>query len=207
MSARIFLLAGAFFAMSACVQLAAPLLKPAISTDASKLEAGNWTLDETHASLVFKISHLGYSNYVGRFEKFTADLKGDPAGAEAAEIAAAIDMTSLDLANDTFAETLMGPDWFDAAQYPTATFRSNAVKRTGDNTAAVSGLLTLHGRTAPVSLDVTFNGGAYDPLRKSQVMGFSARGKIRRSDFGVSKYSGLITDEVAIEIEAEFLKR
>jgi polyisoprenoid-binding protein YceI len=77
----------------------------------------------------------------------------------------------------------------------------------GQAQAAITGNLTLHGVTRPVTLDATFNGGAYDRLRGADVVGFSATTTLNRSAFGVDKFSGLVTDEVTLEIEAEFLKQ
>lgn len=188
--------------LAACASLATPN----VSTEATALRSGDYTLDTRHASLIFKINHLGFSDYVGRFERFDASLDFDATAPEAARVDAIIDMTSLDTANDEFAETLMGPNWFDAAVHPQAVFHSTSVKRTGDNKGLLEGALTLHGVTQPVTLDVTFNGGAQDILRGTYVVGFSAHGTINRDDFGVDRFDGVIADEVKIEIEAEFEK-
>lgn len=104
------------------------------------------------------------------------------------------------------ASALMGPGWFDTAVFPQAVFKSTSVTLTGDTTATVSGDLTLHGITAPIVLDATFNGAAFDRLR-GNVIGFSATTQIDRTQFGVSKFSGLLANEVKIEIQAEFIKQ
>ena len=194
-------------ALSGCTSLLAPLVKPDVSAEISAVEAGDYVMDTAHASILFKIDHLGYSTYIGRFEAFEAKLSGDPANPGGASVEAAIDMTSLDIANDAFATELMGPDWFDAAAFPTASFVSTKVEMIGQAQAAITGNLTLHGVTRPVTLDATFNGGAYDRLRGADVVGFSATTTLNRSAFGVDKFSGLVTDEVTLEIEAEFLKQ
>ena len=197
----------AALALGGCSSLVAPLLKPKLSAEITALPAGDWKLDPAHAALIFRINHLGYSDLIGRFETFDASLTGDPDDPAAARAEAVIDMTSLDIANDAFASELMGPKFFDTAQYPQAAFRTLAV-RPGENGAAeVDGELTLHGQTRPVTLDLQFNGTAFDPIRGAQVAGFSAIAVIDRKDFGISAYSGLVTDEVRIEIEAEFLKQ
>jgi polyisoprenoid-binding protein YceI len=183
------------------------LLKPNVSTDIAQVKAGDYTLDKTHAAVLFRINHLGYSTYIGRFELLDASLTGDASDPAGSSAEAVIDMTSLDVANDAFATELMGPDWFDADAFPQAVFRSISVTLTGDTTATVSGELTLHGVTAPVSLAATFNGAAFDRLRGADVVGFSATTQIDRTEFGVSKYSGLLADEVEIEIQAEFIKQ
>lgn len=200
---RRLLLIVAASALSACASLVAPN----VSTEPVALRAGGYRLDPHHASLLFKINHLGFSNYVGRFERFDASLDFDTADPSAAVIDASIDMTSLDIADDEFAATLTGPDWFDAARFPQAVFRSTSIVTTGDNKGTMTGDLTLHGVTHPVTLEVTFNGGAQDILRGGYVVGFSAHGTINRDDFGVDRFDGVISDEVKIEIEAEFEKK
>ena len=196
-----------FALLAACTSVMAPLLKPDVSTAITRVKAGDYALDPAHAAVLFRIDHLGFSTYIGRFETFDASLTGDAADPAGSSIEAVIDMTSLDVANAPFAAELMGPDWFDAASFPQAVFRSTSVVMTGDTTANVTGNLTLHGVTAPVTLDVTFNGAAYDRLRGADVVGFSAMTTIDRTVFGVSRFSGLVTDTVDIEIEAEFLKQ
>ena len=193
--------------LAACTSVVAPLLKPDVSTQITRVKAGDYALDPEHAAVLFRIDHLGFSTYVGRFETFDASLTGDAADPASSSVEAVIDMTSLDVANAPFATELMGPDWFDAAAFPQAVFKSTSVAMTGDTTATVTGDLTLHGVTAPVTLDVTFNGAAYDRLRGADVVGFSAMTTIDRTEFGVSRFSGLVTDTVDIEIEAEFLKQ
>ena len=193
--------------LAACTSVVAPLLKPDVSTQITRVKAGDYALDPEHAAVLFRIDHLGFSTYVGRFETFDASLTGDAADPASSSVEAVIDMTSLDVANAPFATELMGPDWFDAAAFPQAVFKSTSVAMTGDTTATVTGDLTLHGVTAPVTLDVTFNGAAYDRLRGADVVGFSAMTTIDRTEFGVSRFSGLVTDTVDIEIQAEFLKQ
>ncbi len=190
-------------ALAACASLAAP----AVKTEPAALRSGAYALDKNHASLLFKVNHLNYSHYVGRFERFEASLDFDEAHPEEAKVEAIIDMSSLDVANDAFAATLRGPGWFDTARFPEAVFRTTAISVAGGNRGTMTGDLTLHGVTRPVSLDVVFNGGASDLLRGGYVVGFAARGTIKRQDFGVDKYDRIVGDEVAIEIEAEFVRR
>jgi polyisoprenoid-binding protein YceI len=197
------LLAAAAFSLAAC----ASLIAPDVSPEPAALRSGAYKLDPNHASLIFKVNHLDYSLYVGRFERFDASLDFDEKDPAAAQVEAVIDMTTLDVANDAFAQTLTGPDWFDAERFPQARFRSTAIAVGGANKGAMTGDLTLHGVTRPVTLDVVFNGGARDILRGGYVVGFSARGSIDRSAFGVDAFDGIVGDAVAIEIEAEFVRR
>ena len=193
--------------LAGCTSLVAPVLQPHVTQEVAALEVGDWKLDPAHAALIFRINHLGFSDLVGRFETFDVSLSGDAADPAGARAEAVIDMTSLDMANDDFATQLMGPKFFDAATFPQAVFRTLAVRPGKDGAAKVDGELTLHGVTKPITLDVPFNGPAYDAIRGADVAGFSASTVIDRTKCGVSAYSGLVTDEVRIEIEAEFLKQ
>jgi len=183
------------------------LVKPDVVASSEALRGGSFALDESHAALTFKIDHLGFSNYVGRFEAFSASLDLDEATPEAAQLDVIIEMTSLDVANDAFANTLM-TDWFDTEQFPTARFIATDVTVTGEAMGTITGNLTLHGVTRPVVLDLQFNGGARDLIRgNAYIVGFSATGRIDRSEFGISNLSGIIANEVAISIEAEFIRQ
>ncbi|MEO1241350.1 MAG: YceI family protein [Pseudomonadota bacterium] len=195
----------ALFLCAGCAALA-PVFAPKVNADATALRAGNYSLDPAHASLIFKIDHLGFSTYVGRFNSFDISLDFDENDPTAARVEAVIDMTSLDVANDDFANTLTGSNWFNANRFPEAVFQSTAIKVTGDNRGVMTGDLTLHGVTQPVTLDVTFNGGGSDRLRGAYVIGLSATSEISRRAFGVDRFDGIVGDAVKIEIEAEFLR-
>jgi polyisoprenoid-binding protein YceI len=192
--------------LASCNSLAAAVLKPEVQAASASVPAGDYMLDKAHASILFKIDHLGYSTYVGRFERFEASLTGDSASPESAQVTATVDMTSLNIANPEFAADLMGPDWLDAATYPQASFKTYGLKMVGENEADISGDLTLKGKTQAVIIRARLNGSAYDRLRGADVVGFSATLPISRSAFGIDKYAGLITDEIRLEIEAEFVR-
>lgn len=200
-------LALAALLLSGCGTLTNALLAPRIDPAAINLAPGDFTLDTAHAALVFRINHLGYADYIGRFDRFEASLSGDAANPAQARVEAIIDMSSLNIANPDFAAELMGPNWFDAGAYPQALFRSTAINLTSDMAAQITGDLTLKGITRPITLTAKLNGSAYDPLRRADVIGFSASGDINRADFGIDRFSGLLTETVRIEIEAEFIRQ
>lgn len=193
----------AALAAAGCAALVAPDVSPAPAA----LKPGAYHLDTDHAALLFRVGHLGFSQYVGRFERFDATLDFDEGDPEKAAVEARIEIASLDVANDVFAKTLLGPQWFDAAAFPEARFVSTAIERTGETRGRMKGELALKGRTQPVALEVAFNGGARDILRGGHVVGFSAKGVLSRKAFGVDRLEGIVGDEVAIEIEAEFVRR
>jgi len=195
---------------------ASPAAAPAPAADKfvmPQVPAGDYKLDPAHASLEFKVNHLGFSHYTARFGDFDAKLKFDPANPSASSVEATIDPKSLTLPRPPagFKDELTGKAWLDAAQYPAITFRSTKVEVTGANTAKVTGDFTLHGVTKPAVLDVTFNGGyAGHPMDPHARIGFSAKGTFNRSEFGMGfgvPAPGTtmgVGDAVDVAIEAEF---
>lgn len=197
---------------------AAPAAEAAASAAAVKntAPAGEYKLDNSHASVTFRVNHLGLSRYTARFTDIAGKLNFDPANPAAMTVEASVDPKSIEtdfpLETPDFDAELAGPQWLDAAKFPTITFKSTSVEPTGANTAKVTGDFTLHGVTRPLTLDVTFNGGyaAGGPDPMGARIGFSAQGKIKRSDFGVaygvppagSTFG--VGDEVEISIETEF---
>ncbi|GAB5389562.1 MAG: YceI family protein [Alphaproteobacteria bacterium] len=183
----------------------------AFSQDASTLPAGAYDLDTTHASLIWKVSHMGLSNYAARFTRFDVDLEFDPANPANSTVNATIDPTSIETdypfpeKKDFDAKLVNGADWFNAGEFTQITFKSTALQVTGDTTGTMTGDLTFLGVTKPVTLDVTFNGGyGAHPMNKRPALGFSATGSLKRSDWGFDTYVPNIGDMVELQIEAEF---
>lgn len=196
------LLAVVLMSMTACVSL----ITPTVQSEVSKLKSGQYSLDKSHASLLFKVRHLGLSTYVGRFNKFDANLDFDPANIEAAQLNAVIEMGSLDINNPSLKDDLMGGTWFSQAKYPQARFSTVSVKQIEGKDFEFTGNLEWRGVTKPIVLLVTFHGGANNVLTGKYTLGFSAQGEFKRSDFGMDAYIPLVGDEVKIEAEAEFLR-
>jgi polyisoprenoid-binding protein YceI len=177
------------------------------------IPAGEYKLDKSHASLVFRVNHLGFSNYTGRFEKFDATLQLDPANLAAASVTASVDPASLAVPAPPpgFLAELKGPQFLDTAKFREITFRSTKVEPTGANTARITGDFTLHGVTQPLVLEATYNGGwrgiEMDPQAR---IGFSAHGTIKRAAHGITygvPAPGTtmgVSDDVEVIIEAEF---
>lgn len=196
--------------LTAPAALAAPGVS---STKPADLPAGRYVLDKTHASVVGKIKHMGFSNYQFRFTKVDAEFTYDPKSPQDAKIKVTIDPASIDTSTGAdefglkFNKELAGDGWLEANKYPTATFVSTKVEPGAGQSGKVYGDLTLHGVTKPVVLDVTFNGVGSGFVPGSVKTGFSAVTSIKRSEFGVSKYVPLVGDEVALSIEVEFDKK
>ncbi|MBI1329347.1 MAG: polyisoprenoid-binding protein [Alphaproteobacteria bacterium] len=179
----------------------------------TEVPAGAYTLDKAHASITFKVNHIGFSNYTAHFSNFDATLKLHPKEPSASKITATVDVRSLVLNTPPtgFLEQVLGREFFEADKFPTMKFVSTRVVMTAPNTADITGNLTLHGVTKPVVLHAVFNGGwagfEMDPHARA---GFSASGFIKRSEFGMT--NGLpppgtsmgVGDRVDIAIETEF---
>ncbi|PKQ07635.1 MAG: polyisoprenoid-binding protein [Alphaproteobacteria bacterium HGW-Alphaproteobacteria-11] len=210
---RIILIAAAFVAATFFWSPAFAAETEVLAASTAPVPGGAYTLDKSHASLIFRVNHLGFSNYTGRFATFDAVLDIDPQNPAAAKLEATVDPASLAVENPPsgFLESLLGPDWFNVAQFPEMIFRSTKIEMTGDDTARVTGNLTLHGIALPVVFDAKFNGGyAGHPFDPNARIGFSARGALSRSAFGISygvpeEGSTMgVGDAVEFIIEAEF---
>ncbi|MBL4672075.1 MAG: YceI family protein [Arenicella sp.] len=188
--------------LSACVSL----ITPKVETDVVKLKAGQYSLDSSHATLLFKIQHLGLSTYVGRFNQFDASLEFDPQNIAAARLSAIIEIDSLDINDRDLKDDLMGRAWFRQAEFPQVKFVSRSVRPISDTEFEFSGVLDWRGEQKPISVTVIFHGGASNILTGKYTLGFSAKGAFSRSDFGMGKFVPLVGDEVTIEAYAEFLK-
>jgi len=180
---------------------------------AAAVPKGAYEIDKVHTSLVFRVSHLGFSTYTGRFTSIDAKLDFDPARLAASRVNVTIDPRSIqaDNAPSGFLDSLAGKDWLDAGQFPAMSFRSTRVEVAGKDSLRVHGSLTLHGVTKPIVLDARYNGGyAGHPMEPRARIGFSARGSFKRSDFGMSY--GIpapgttmgVSDEVEVILETEF---
>src|SRR5262245_341466 len=116
--------------LTACSKSEAPASAPAPITAKIELPAGAYTLDKAHASLTFRVNHLGFSHYTARFKSFDAQLQFDPNNLAASSVTATVDPKSLDLDNPPagFLDELLGPQFFDTKQFPTMTFKSTKLE-------------------------------------------------------------------------------
>jgi polyisoprenoid-binding protein YceI len=193
-----------------------PAAPPAVSANpGADMLPGTYKVDPDHTTILFRVSHIGMSNFTAQFRRFDAQLTLDPKAPEMSSVTAEIDVASIDTKVSSvagFDQTMAGPGWLDAPAHPKMTFRSTRVLRTGPDTADVTGDFTLKGVTRPVTLKAKFNGGylpnSFDPAGAR--IGFSATGTLKRSEFGISY--GIpapgskmgVSDAVEVIIEAEF---
>lgn len=175
------------------------------------IPSGNYAVDLTHASIVWKVSHFGFSNYVGRFTDFTADIALDVDDFTKSSVTADIKVASIDTAfpypeQEDFDKKL-SETWLNSETSPSITFKSTQVSELNGKQFTIQGELSMAGKTHPVTLAATLNGSTPShPFKKIPLIGFSATTTIDRTAWGVDKYAPKVGAEVAIEIEGEFVK-
>lgn len=179
--------------------LAAPLALAQTST---------WTSDPNHSEVDFSITHLSISNVHGRFGHVAATIAYNEADVTKSTVTATIDVTGVDTGEDARNNHLKSADFFDVATYPSATFTSTSVTKTG-NGLAINGNLTLHGVTKPVVLAADGPRGPAPGMDHKPHAGFSATTIISRSAFGIgAKFPGAVVgDDVKLDIELEVVKQ
>jgi polyisoprenoid-binding protein YceI len=174
-------------------------------------ETSNWTIDPAHTNSQFSVRHLVISTVRGQFGKTTGALHLDEKDLTKSAVEATIDVTTIDTRVADRDTHLKSPDFFDAAKYPTMTFKSTKVEKAGDDKLNVTGDLTLKGNTKPVVFEVTYTPAAVTGMRGESRRGFSATTKINRKDFGLNwskvvEAGPVVGDEVSIVVDAEAIK-
>jgi polyisoprenoid-binding protein YceI len=174
-----------------------------------QMPAGNYALDIKHASILWKVSHFGFSTYPGRFTEFEVDLNLDPITLQNSSVSVKIKADSIKTAypfpeQEDF-DAVLAKDWFKAEEFPDITFKSTAVSALSGNNFSIEGELSMMGKTLPATLQATLNKATTKhPLYGKPVIGFSAVTTLDRTQWGQTKYAPGIGAEVTVEIEGEF---
>ncbi len=183
-----------------------PALAQATNNPAD-VQAGSFAVDSGHTQVGFTLSHMGFSNFSGRLSNVTGTLTlagGDHSGSK---LSVSVPASSFSTPVEKLNEELTSADWFDAGKFPAITFTSTKVTSTGPDSATITGDLTLHGVTKPITLTAHFVGAGTNPLSKKYTVGFDATGTVKRSEFGVTKYVPLIGDDVTLSLHGAFEKQ
>ncbi|WP_290494016.1 YceI family protein [Alcanivorax sp.] len=169
---------------------------------------GTYQFDKkgAHQFVTFKISHLGYSWLYGRFNDFNGTFTVDAENPENSQVTATIQTASVDSNHAERDKHLRGDDFLDVDEYPTATFKSTSIEKTGEKTAKITGDFTLHGVTKPVTLDAKLIGYGDDPWGGYR-MGLEASTTLTLADFGITKNLGPASETVEIIISVEGIKQ
>jgi polyisoprenoid-binding protein YceI len=195
-------------ALSAALLLGTALASNAqaqtVSHDAAATQDGAYSVEPYHTRVLFSVSHLGFTTWYGEFSNVSGSLNLNPKAPSKSTLEIHIPTNTVSTNNTTVDGELKGDKWFDATQFPEIVFKADKITQTGKGTGKVTGSLTFHGVTKPVTLDVKFNGAGINVLDKKYTAGFEVSGKIKRSDFGVKTYLPLIGDDVDLIISAGF---
>ena len=178
-----------------------PLLLAGLALSA-QAEPVSYTIDSNHTYPAFETDHLGFSTQRGRFNRTTGKVVVDRA-ARGGAVEVSIDAASIDMGFAKWNENMRGEGFFNTAEYPAITFRSDRLVFDGERPVAAEGSLTLLGVTRPLTLSLTRFHCAPHPLNKRETCGADISARIRRSDFGMTKNIPSVSDEVRLVIAVE----
>ena len=184
-------------------QSGAPQLPGA--ADPARVAAGTYAVDNNHAQIRWTVNHFGFNDYFGIFGQPTGSLTIDPAKPNDAQVNITIPVAELATSRGDLTKHMMTADFLNAATFPTATFVSTKVDAKGSK-AMIMGNLTLLGVTKPVMLVAEFTGAGTNPMSKKATIGFHGSTTLKRSDWGMTKYVPLVSDDVKIDISIAFEK-
>ncbi|MBN9507209.1 MAG: YceI family protein [Altererythrobacter sp.] len=179
--------------------------------DPSRVQAGTYKTDKNHSLVGWRINHFGFNDYFGIFGDVDATLTIDPANLSAAKVDATIPINPV-LASQALRDHLLRdgqdgkkPDFFGSKQQP-AHFVSTKVEASG-NKATITGNFTLNGVTKPVTIDAQFTGAGNSMMGNKLTLGFEGTATIKRSDFGLTTFVPMVSDEVELQISTAFEKQ
>lgn len=164
--------------------------------------ATTWAIDPVHSSVEFSVKHMMVATVTGRFTRVEGTIRLDEADPTGSSVVASVDVASVDTGNAQRDGHLRTDDFFDAARYPTASFRSTTIERLDDERARLHGDLTIRGVTKPVVLEVAFEGQGQDASGEQRA-GFTAEGAIDRLDYGITWNPALETGGVVVSNKVE----
>jgi polyisoprenoid-binding protein YceI len=168
--------------------------------------ADTFQIDPVHSSVLFKVKHLGVADFYGRFNEIAGTVNFDPSDAGKDSIVAEVKVESVDTHEEKRNQHLKSPDFFNAKQFPTITFKSTKVEKKSAVEYAVTGDFTLHGVTKPVTF--TFKkGGVGTGMKGETRMGGEAEFSVKRSDYGMTFMQNGLGDEVGIILSLEGVKQ
>ncbi|MBB3814106.1 polyisoprenoid-binding protein YceI [Xanthomonas arboricola] len=189
--------------------LARLLLLPALVVTSLAATAApvRYALDPVHTRVLFAVEHAGFSKALGTVSGSSGTLVFDPDDWAAARLDVTVPLHRADLGDAKWNEATLARNLLDAERFPDAHFVSTQVEASGQNHARVTGNLTLHGVTRPVTLDVTLNALKRHPLPPfRRTAGFSATATLSRAEFGIDAWKSMIGDTVELRIEAEAVR-
>ena len=168
----------------------------------------SWKNDKPHSQLSFEVTHLGVSDVSGTFNDFDVTVNAAKPDFSDAKFEFIANVSSIDTRVEARDKHLKSADFFDAEKHPQMTFKSTSLTQNGKDKYKLTGDLTMHGITKPVTMDLLYRGTVENPMSKKQTAGFQLTGVVKRSDFGIGeKFAApFISDEVRIKADGEFVQ-
>lgn len=200
--------AGLFFSLGLLLcgcAAAAKILYP-VNDDPLKTTAGVYKLDPTHANIIFSVNHLGFSLHHGRFNNIEGSLDLDSISPKDSRLYVRVNANSIDTNSAELDQKLRSKSMFNVSEHPFVTFESTSITLSNKKTAIISGELTLAGVIRPLDIEATFVGSGTNPLNGKKTIGFSGKGSLFRSEYGLKEWLPFVGDEVSLIIEAEFIR-
>jgi polyisoprenoid-binding protein YceI len=170
-----------------------------------------WIIDPDHSVAGFAVRHLTIANVRGQFNKVTGTIQYEPDDLPHSSVDVVIETSTITTGIKKRDEHLLSPDFLDASKYPEIQFKSTKAESSGRNRIKVAGDLTIHGITRPVNMEMEYSGPVKSPFGGEITMGFSARTKVNRDDFGIT-WNEIMEDggvmvgrevEITIDVEAD----
>ncbi len=186
--------------------IATTALATTMFATAAMATSNSYTLDASHSQIVFSYDHLGYSTTYGMFSGFEGEIEFNQEDPAASSVNVSFPVRTMLTGWEARFDHFMSGDFFDAAEDEMVTFTSTSIEVTGDDTALITGDLTLNGITKPVVLDTTLNQVGMHPMAEMPWAGFDATATILRSDFEVGAFAPFVSDEVDIVISIEAMQ-
>jgi polyisoprenoid-binding protein YceI len=187
-------------AVGAWVALSAP------DAPRASAETSTWEVDGVHSFVLFKNKHLQVASIHGRFDGISGKIELDEQDATKSKLEVVIDAASVSSGNSKRDDHIRNPDFLNAAQFPTITFKSTSITKVDDKHFEVNGDLTLHGVTKPVKATME-KGGPVDHPRGGRVVGFEGSFTVKRGDFGITKYLDPTNEDVTMTLSIEATKK
>lgn len=166
-------------------------------------DAEKYTLDASHSQVLFSYNHLGFSTTFGMFSGFEGDIMFDEADPAASTVSVSMPVMSMFTGWEAREAHFMGDDFFGASEGDMITFTSTGIEVTGENTAIITGDLSMNDVTKMVALDATLNKADTHPMAQKAWLGFDATTTLIRSDFNVGNFAPFVSDEVEVRISIE----
>ena len=170
-------------------------------------EPERYTLDSSHSQIVFSYDHLGYSTTFGMFSGFEGEIMFDQEDPANSSVSVSMPVSSMFTGWEQRDAHFQSPDFFNVSESnDLVTFQSTAIEVTGEDTALITGDLTMNGTTQEVVLDAKLNQVGDHPMQNQPWAGFDATTTLLRSDFGVGAFAPFVSDEVEVMISVEAQK-